>query len=186
MHESLLLPGWQFLLSETHSTGVGDIGFLLSPCAVKALPFFSFPSHHIGKIVLDFSDRRFCVFCVYAPTAVDHDRIMCRIFYDKLSPLVNDIPLLGHILICGEFNAPLTADGCRVKYVYGEPNSNLEDLQAFINIRDLVAANGMRQKRSNLPTFNGPSGRCMCLDWIFSRDHFRLCERRSRKSRQRS
>ena len=53
VHKSLLPTGWQFLLSETPSTGVGGIGFLLSPHAVKALPLFSFPSYHIRKIVLD-------------------------------------------------------------------------------------------------------------------------------------
>ena len=70
VHESLLLPGWQFLLKEAPSPGVGGIGFLPSPRAVKTQLLFSFPSHRIGKIVLDVSERRFHIFCVYAPTEV--------------------------------------------------------------------------------------------------------------------
>ena len=38
VHGSLLLYGWQFLLSETTSPGVGGIGFLLPLRAVKVLP----------------------------------------------------------------------------------------------------------------------------------------------------
>ena len=58
-HISLLLPGWWFFLNETPSPMVGGIGLLLSPGAVKTLPLFSFPSHRIGKIVLNVRDRRF-------------------------------------------------------------------------------------------------------------------------------
>ena len=50
VHRSLLLPGWQFLPMETPAPGVGGIGFLLSPRAVKTLLLFSFPSHHIEKL----------------------------------------------------------------------------------------------------------------------------------------
>ena len=99
MHKSLLLPGWQFLQIKTPSTGVGRTGFLQSPCAKKALLFFFFPSHRIGKIALDVRDRRFHVFCVYAPTAVDHHRAECRTFHGKFSPLVDDISLRDHIMI---------------------------------------------------------------------------------------
>ena len=179
VRKSLLLPGWQFLLSETPSPGVGGIRFLLSPCSMKALLFFSFPSLHIGKIVLDIRDRRFHVFCVYAPTAVDNHKAEFCTFYDKLSSLVNYISLRDHILNCGDLNAPLTADGCRVKNICGEPHSNSEALQAFINLYDLIAANGIvRQKRIKLPTFDGPRGRCMRHDWIIGRNSFRQCVRK--------
>ena len=179
MHKYLLLPGWQFLLNETPSPGVGGIRFLLSPRAVKTLLFFSLPSHRIGKIVLDVSDRRFHIFCVYAPTAVDNHKAECRTFHDELSSLVNDTPLHDHILICGDLNVPMTADGCRVKNVCGKQNSNSEAPQAFINLHNLVAANGIvRQKRIKLPTFDGPRGRCMRLDWIFGRNRFRQCVRK--------
>ena len=70
VHKSLRLPGWPFLLSKTPSPGVGDIGFLLSPRAVKTLLFFSFPTHRIGKIVLDVGDRFFRLCCVHVPIAV--------------------------------------------------------------------------------------------------------------------
>ena len=123
-HKSLLLPGRQLMFMETPSPGVGGIGFLLSPRAVKTRLFFSFPSHRIGKIVLDDSDRCFHVFCAYAPTAVNNHKAECRTFHDELSSLVIDIPLRDHILICGDLNAPLTAVGCRVKNVCGKPNSN--------------------------------------------------------------
>ena len=111
-HGSLLLPGWQFLPNETPSPGVGGIGFLLSPRAVKTLLLFSFPTHRIGKIVLEVIYHRFHVFCINAPTAVDHHRAECRAFYDVLFSLVNDIPLRDHILFFGDLNANLTADGC--------------------------------------------------------------------------
>ena len=124
MHKSLMLSRWQFLLNETPFHGVGGIRFLLPPHVVKALLFFSFPSHRIRRIVQDVSDWRFCVFCIYEPTAVNHHRAECRTFYDELFSLDIDIPLRDHILICGDLNAPLTADGCRVKSVCDEPNSN--------------------------------------------------------------
>ena len=119
VHRSLLLPGWQFLLQETPSPGVCGIGFLPSPRAVKNLLLFSFPSHRILKIVLDVRVRRDHIFCVYAPTAVDNHKAECRTFYDELSSLVIDIPLRDHILICGDLNAPLAADGCRMKNMSG-------------------------------------------------------------------
>ena len=129
---------------------------------MKALLFFSFPSHRIGKIVLNVVDRRFHVLCVNAPTAVDHHRAECRIFYDELSPLVNHVSLPDHILICGDLNASLTVDGRRVKNVCG---LRANALQAFINLHDLIAANGiMRQKRSKLPTCDSPRRRCTRLD----------------------
>ena len=176
MHKFLLLPGWQFLLNETPSPGVGGIGFLLSHRAVKTLLLLSFHSRRIGEIVLDVRDRRFHVFCVNAPTAVDNHKAESRTFCGELSSLVNDIPLRDHILICGNLNIPLTADGCRVKNVCGKPNSNSEALLAFINLHDIIVANGiMRQKRIKLPTFDGPMGRCTRLDWIFGRNRFRQC-----------
>ena len=146
---------------------------------MKTLLLFSFPSHRIGKIVLDVRTRRFHIFCVYEPTAVDNHKAECRTFYVEFSSLVNDIPLRDHILICGDLNAPLTVDGCRVKNVCGKPNSNSEALQALINHHDLIAANGiMRQKRIKLPPFDGPRGRCTRLDWIFGRNRFRQCVRK--------
>ena len=78
---------------------MGVIGFLLSPHAVKTLLLFSSPSHRIGKIVLDVRDRRFHIFCVYAPTAVDNHKAECRTFYDELSSIVIDIPLRDHFLV---------------------------------------------------------------------------------------
>ena len=117
------------------------------------------------------SDRRFHVFCIYVPKAVDHHRAECRALFDELSSLVIDISLRDHILICGDLNNPLTADECRVKNEYGESNSNSETLQVFINLHDLIAANGiMRQKQSKLPTFDGPRWRCTCFDWIFGKN----------------
>ena len=150
VHKSLQLPGWQLLLKETPSTRVCCFGFLPPPRSVKTLLLFSFHNHRIGKIVLDVMDRRIHIFCVYAPTAVDNHKTECRTFYDELSSLVIDIPLRDHILIYGDLNASLTADGCRVKNVYGKPNSNSKALQASINLHDLIAANGiMRQNESS-------------------------------------
>ena len=146
---------------------------------MKTLLLFSFSIHRIGKIVLDATDRRFHIFCVYAPTAVDNHKAECRTFYDEPTSMVVDIPLRDHILICGDLNAPLTSDGCRAKNVCGEPNNNSEALQAFINLHDLIAANSiMRQERIKLPTFDGPRGRCTRLDWIIGRNRFRQCVRK--------
>ena len=167
------------MLKETPSPGVGGIGFLLSPRAVKTLQSFCFPSHRIGKIVLEVRDRRFNIFCVYSSTAVDDHKAECRTFHDELSSLVYDISLRYHILICVDLNAPLTADGCRVKSVCDKPNSNSEALQTFINLHDLISANGiMGQERIKFPTFDGPRGRCTRLDWIFGRNRFRQCVRK--------
>ena len=70
------------------------------------------------------SDRQFNIFCVYAPTAANNHKAECCTFYDKLSSLVNDIPLRDHILICGDLNAPLTAYGCRVKMYVASRTAN--------------------------------------------------------------
>ena len=109
---------------------------------MKALPFVFFPSHRIGKIVLDVSDRRFHVVCFYAPTAAVHHSAECRIFNDDLFSVVIDIPLRDHILICDDRIAPLTADGCRGGNAHGEPSSILEALQAFMSIHDLIPVCG--------------------------------------------
>ena len=163
------------------------IGYLPSPRAVKILLLFSLPSHRILKIVLDVRVRRDHIFCVYAPTAVDNHKAECRTFNDELSSLINDIPLRDHILICGDLNAPLAADGCRVKNMCGKPNSNSKALQAFINLHDLIAENGiMRQKRIKFPTFDGHRGRCTRLDWIFGRNRFKQCVRKVMNKKQRS
>ena len=147
MHEYLLLSGLLFLQNEATYPGVGGIAFLLSPRAVNDMLFFSFTfTSHIGKIILDVSDLRIHVFCVHAPTAVDHHKAECRTFYDQFSSLVNDIPLRDHILICSDINALLTADGCQVKNVCVESNSNSEALQVFINLNALIAANGIMRK----------------------------------------
>ena len=131
------------------------------------------------SLVLDARDRRFHIFCVYVSAAVDNHKAQCRTFYVELSSLVIDIPPRDHILICGDLNAPLTADGCRVNNVCGKPNRNSEALQAFFNLHDLIAASGiMRQKRIKLPTFDGPRGRYTRLDWIFGRNRFRQCVRK--------
>ena len=66
---------------------------------------------------------------------VDNHKAECRTFYDELSSLINDIPLRDHILICGDFNAPLTVDGRQLKNVCGKPHSNSEAQQALINLR---------------------------------------------------
>ena len=145
VHKSLLLTGWQFLLKETPSPGVWHRISSITSC-VKTRLLFSFPCHRILKIVLDVRVRRDHIFCVYAPTAVDNHKAECRTFNDELSSLINDIPLRDHILICGDLNAPLAADGCWVKNMCSKPNSNSKALQAFINLHDLIAANGiMRQ-----------------------------------------
>ena len=65
--------------------------------------------------------------------------------------MVNDIPLRDQILICGDLNVVLTADGCRGRNLCGEANSNSEALQTFINLHDLISENGiMRQKRKQV------------------------------------
>ena len=160
--------------------GVGDIGFLQSHPVVETQLFSSFLSHCIGNVVLDVSERRFHVFCVHAPTAVDYHGTEYCTFYDELSTLLNDIPLRDLMLICGNLNVPSTADGCRMKNACRELNCNTKTLQEFINLHDLIAANDiMRQKRSNLPTFDGPIGRCTHIYWKFGRNRFRLCVIRS-------
>ena len=70
-------------------------------------------------------------------------------FYNELSSLVNDIPLREHILICGDINALLTADGCRVKNVCGKPNISSEALPAFITLHDLITANASCDKNES-------------------------------------
>ena len=66
--------------------------------------------------------------------------------------------------------------GICMVYIY---SSSSEALQAFINLHDLITANGiMRQKRIKLPTFDGPRGRCTRLDLIFGRNCFRQCVRK--------
>ena len=131
MHIYILLPEWQFVLS-------GGIEFFLSPRAVN----LTFPCHRIGKIVLDVSDRRF-----HISVSIHQQQSIIIEQSVKLFSLVNVIPLRDHILICGDLNALLTADGCRVRNVCGELNSYSEAIQAFINLHDLIAANGIMRKK---------------------------------------
>ena len=157
----LLPPGWQLLLGETAQPGVGGIGFLLSPRCSNALLNFKFITSRIGLVSIDVGKRRLHVVCVYASTAAPFKQSDSKFFYDFLASTIASLPFRDLLFICGDFNAPLAADGIRVKNRCGVENENSPFLCSLVEQFDLFAANGVvRQKYSKLITR---------LDWIFCR-----------------
>ena len=118
--------------------------------------------------MFDISRRRIHILSIYARTVIDSQTNETMSFYYRLSSIVDAIPTRNHLFLCGDFNATLPVDKVRVKNRCGEANRNIKMLQSFIERHDLHAANAYtRQKHRSLPTFDGPNGRKIRLDWIF-------------------
>ena len=63
--------GYDLFMNDTHSPGVGGIGFVISPRYSYKLISSEFFSTRIGKLVFDISRRRIHILSIYAPTAID-------------------------------------------------------------------------------------------------------------------
>ena len=63
--------GYSLFMNDTHSPGVGGIGFVISPRCSYDLISPGFVATRIGKVVFDFSRRRIHILSIYAPTAID-------------------------------------------------------------------------------------------------------------------
>ena len=88
---------------------------------------------------------------LYMPTAIDAHSNETMSFYDRLSSIVDAIPIRDLLFLCGDFNAALPVDKVRVKNRCGEANRNTKMLQSFIERHDLLAANACtRQKHRPL------------------------------------
>ena len=160
--------GYRLFMNDTHSPGVGGIGFVISPRCSYKLISSEFFSTVIAKLVFDISCRQIHILSIYAPTTIDAHMNETLSFDDRLSSIVDAIPTRDHLFLCGDFNATLPVDKVHVKNRCGEANRNTKMLQSFIERHDLLAANAYtRQKHCSLPTFDGSNGRKMRLDWIF-------------------
>ena len=172
--------GYRLFMNDTHSPGVGGIGFVISPRCSYKLISSEFFSTRIGKLVIDVSRRRIHILSIYSPTAIDAHTNETIAFYDRLSSIVEAIPTRDHLFLCGDFNATLPVDKVRVTNRCGEANRNTKMLQSFIERHDLLAANAYtRQKHRSRPTFDGPNWRKTRFDWI-------LCPLRHRCNLQKS
>ena len=157
--------GYRLFMNDTHSTGVGGIGFVISPRCSYKLISSEFFSTRIGKLVFDNSRRGIHILSIYAPTAIHAHTNEKMSFYDRLSSILDAIPSCDHIFLCVDFNATLPVDNVRVKNICDESNRNTKILQSFIVRHDLLAANAYtRQKHRSLPNFDGPTGRKTRLD----------------------
>ena len=171
--------GYRLFMNDTHSPGVGGIGFVISPRCSYKLISSEFFSTRIGKLLFDISRRRIHILSIYAPTAIDAHTNE-TMFFTTLSSIVDAIPTHDHLFICGDLNATLPVDKVRVKNRCGEANRNTKMLQSFIERYDLLAANAYtRQKHRSLPTFDGPNWRKTRLDRIFCPLHYRCSLRKS-------
>ena len=61
-------------MNDTHSPGVGGIGFVISPRCSYKLISSEFFSTRIGKLVFDISRHRIHILSIYAPTAINAHR----------------------------------------------------------------------------------------------------------------
>ena len=68
---SHLPTGYRLFMNDTHSPGVGGIGFVISPRCSYKLISSEFFSTRIGKLVFDIRRRRIHILSIYAPTAID-------------------------------------------------------------------------------------------------------------------
>ena len=141
---------------------------MISPRCSYELISSEFFTTTIGKLVFDISRRRINILFIYAPTTIDAHSNETMSFYDRLSSIVDAIPIRDHLFLCGDFFATLPVDKVRVRDRCGEANRNTKMLQSFIERRDLLAANAYtRLRHRSLPTFDGPNGRKTRLDLIF-------------------
>ena len=83
--------GYRLFMNDTHSPGVGGIGFVISPRCSYKLISTEFFSTRIGKLVFDISRRRIHILSIYAPTAIDAHTNETMSFYDRLSSIVDAI-----------------------------------------------------------------------------------------------
>ena len=98
--------GYRLFMNDTHSPGIGGIGFVISPrCSYKLISSELFPTR-IGKLVFDISRRRIHILSIYARPQSMHIR-MKQCLYMTLSSIVDAIPTRDHLFICGDFNATL-------------------------------------------------------------------------------
>ena len=172
--------GYRLFMNDTHSPGIGGIGFVISPRCSYKLISSEFFSTRIGKLVFDISRRRIHILSIYALTAIDAHANETMYFYDRLSSIVDAIPSRDHLFLCGDFNATLPVNKVCVKNRCGEANRNTKMLQSFIERHDLLAANAYtRQKHRSLPTFDGPNGCKTRLYWIFCALRYRCNLRKS-------
>ena len=107
--------GYRHFMNDTHSPGVGAIGFVISPRCSYKLISSEFLSTRIWKLVIDISRRRIHILSIYAPTAIDAHTNETMSFYDRLSSIVDAIPSRDHLFLCGDCNTTLPVDKVRVK-----------------------------------------------------------------------
>jgi sorting nexin-29 len=178
-----LKDGWHFKGSPASNSGVGGIGFILSPSAMVSLLNIQFKSPRIGIASFDLGPRRLHVFCAYSPTAPQtlSNPLTSEQHYEEISSCLLSIPRRDITLVSGDFNAPLLPDGFSVLNRCGTPTANSPLLEGLIGSNNLVTANGrLRQKFSRLCTFIGPRKRHTRLDWILAPARYKYQFRRAK------
>ena len=119
--------GYCLFMNDTHSAGVGGIGFVISPRSSYKLIYSELFTTRIGKLVFDISRRRIHILSTCAPTAINaHTNEAMFFTTDSLQLSMQ----FQHAITftCGDINATLSVDKARVKNKCGEAIRNTKML----------------------------------------------------------
>ena len=150
---------------------VGGVGFLLSSKASNNLISVESISSRIMIIELE-GNPKITLICAYSPhnSSPEHE---VEEFYDTLRSTLDSVPPHNFLAILGDFNAKLGPDD--VKFTYNtSTNRNGEMLIDFMEEFNLFSSNtNFMKAKSQLWTFEYPSGLRAQIDYILYRKKWR-------------
>ena len=158
-------------IKNSSNASVGGVGFLLSPKASNNLISVESISPRIMIIELE-GNPKITLICAYSPHNSSPENEV-EDFYDTLRSTLDSVPPHNFLAILGDFNAKLGPDD--VKFTYNESsNRNGEMLIDFMEEYNLFSSNtNFMKPKSQLWTFEYPSGSRAQIDYILYRKKWR-------------
>ena len=160
---------WVFIYTTADEKGGGGVGFLVSARVYKFVTSIRTISPRILQLnIKDHAKIASCYYCIYSPTSCA-DLEVVEDFYTVLSSSVTTIPAAVILFILGDTNAMLQRGDPSVMFSSNtSENRNSDLLIDFIQSHDLIAANTLFRKKSQV-SFYGPNNRKVLLDYILVR-----------------
>ena len=108
--------GWLLLAASASPTGVGGVGFIVSPRVRHAIDSYNMISPRILRLQLSSGGQlKTVMFSIYSPTS-SSDLREADAFYHCLSDAIVATPRRHMLLVCGDFNATLAPGDARSKH----------------------------------------------------------------------
>ena len=139
--------GWLLLAASASPTGVGGVGFIVSPRVRHAIDSYNMISPRILHLqLLSGGQLKTVMFSIYSPTS-SSDLREADFFYHCLSDAIVATPRHHMLLVCGDFNATLAPGDAGSKHCPRQRlNRNRDLLRDLADGADLVAVNTQFQK----------------------------------------